>query len=78
MLWYQFEPYEAYLGNGRIQDIFTLSDAILSTEGGKNVEETYFYRSQAYQALGNETAAANALTTAFELNPNLETAVNQE
>jgi tetratricopeptide (TPR) repeat protein len=78
MLWYQFEPYEAYLGIGRIDDIFTLSDAILSTEGGQNVEETYFYRSQAYIALENEPAAAAAWATALELNPNLETAVNQE
>lgn len=77
MLWYQFEPYEAYLASGRFDDVFTLSDAILSTEGGQNVEETYLYRSQAYRALGDETAAAAALATAFELNPNLETAVNQ-
>ena len=76
MLWYQFEPYEAYLANGRIDDVFTLSDAILSTEGGQNVEETYLYRSQAYAALGEETAAANALATALELNPNLATAVS--
>ncbi len=78
MLWYQFEPYEAYLANGRIDDVFTLSDAILSTDGGQNVEETYFYRSLAHAALGDETAAANALATGLELNPNLETAVNQE
>jgi len=63
---------------GRIDDIFTLSDAILSTEGGQSVEETYWYRSQAYSALGDDTAAAAALAFAFELNPNLETAVNQK
>ncbi len=78
MLWYQFEPYAAYLGNGRIEDVFILSDAILSTEGGQNVEETHIYRSQAYAAMGDETAAAAALATALELNPNLETAVNQK
>ncbi|WP_420643254.1 C39 family peptidase [Candidatus Leptofilum sp.] len=76
MLWYQFEPYEAYLANGRIDDVLTLSDAILSTEGGQNVEETYLYRSYAYTALGDETAAAAALDRALELNPNLETAVS--
>lgn len=78
MLWYQFEPYEAYLASRRFDDVFTLSDAILSTEGGQNVEETYLYRSQAYLAFGDETAAAAALGTAIELNPNLETAVNQK
>lgn len=78
MLWYQFEPYAAYLENGRIDDIFTLSDAILSTEGGQNVEETYFYRSQAYLALGDETAAAASLATVLELNPNWKTAVTTD
>ncbi len=78
MLWYQFEPYEAYLGDGRLEDVFTLSDAILSSAGGQTVEETYLYRSQAYTTLGDEAAAAAALATAIELNPNLETAVNQE
>ncbi|WP_420627676.1 C39 family peptidase [Candidatus Leptofilum sp.] len=78
MLWYQFEPYEAYLASGRTADVFTLSDAILSTEGGQNVEETYLYRSYAYTALGDETAAAAALATALELNPNLETAVSDQ
>ena len=76
MLWYQFEPYAAYLANGRTEDVFTLSDAILSTEGGQNVEETYLYRSQAYSLLGDDTAAAAALAIAQELNPNLETAVS--
>lgn len=78
MLWYQFEPYAAYLGDGRIEDVFTLSEAILSTEGGQSVEETYLYRSRAYAALGDETAAAAALATALELNPNLETAVSDQ
>lgn len=76
MLWYQFEPYEAYLANGRTDDIFTLSDAILTTEGGQNVEETYLYRSYAYAALGDEANAQAALATALELNPNLATAVS--
>jgi tetratricopeptide (TPR) repeat protein len=76
MLWYQFEPYEAYLMNGRTDDIFTLSDAILSTEGGQNVEETFLYRSFAYAALGDEANAEAALTIALELNPNVETAVS--
>ncbi|MBK8901082.1 MAG: C39 family peptidase [Anaerolineaceae bacterium] len=72
MLWYQFEPYEAYLESGRLEDVFTLSDAILSTEGGYTVEETHLYRSLAYTAQGNEAAANAALATALELNPNLQ------
>jgi hypothetical protein len=66
------------LRDGRLEDVFTLSDAILSSAGGQTVEETYLYRSQAYTALGDETAAAAALATAIELNPNLEKTLNQE
>lgn len=76
MLWYQFEPYEAYLANGRLDDVFTLSDAILSTEGGYHVEETHYYRSLAYTAQGNEAEAEAALATALELNPNLQLIVD--
>ncbi len=76
MLWYQFEPYEAYLANGRLDDVFTLSDAILSTEGGYHVEETHYYRSLAYQAQGKDTEAEAALATALELNPNLPLTVD--
>lgn len=76
MLWYQFEPYEAYLANGRIEDVFALSDAILTTEGGQNVEETYLYRSQAFQALGDEAAANAALSLALQLNPNLQSTLD--
>src|SRR5690606_25723717 len=76
MLWYQFEPYEAYLENGRLDDVFTLSDAILSTEGGYHVEETHYHRSLAYQAQGNDTEAEAALATALELNPNLPLTVD--
>ena len=70
MLWYQFDIYEAYLVNGRIKDIFTLTEAMFSSAGGQNVEETYYYRGQAYLAQGNTTAATTDFQTALQLNPN--------
>jgi tetratricopeptide (TPR) repeat protein len=76
MLWYQFEPYEAYLANGRLDDVFTLSDAILTNEGGYHVEETHYYRSLAYQAQGSAAEAEAALATALELNPNLQLTID--
>ncbi len=72
MLWYQFEPYEAYLANGRLEDVFILSDAILTTEGGQNVEETYLYRAQAFSQMGNEAASEDALAHARLLNPTMQ------
>ena len=42
MLWYQFQPYLAYMRVGRYQDMIDLADATLTTQGGRNVEETYW------------------------------------
>jgi hypothetical protein len=74
MLWYQFGPYEAYLGNGRTDDVFTLAEAMLSNFGGQNVEETYFYRGQARLASGDINGAAADFRTALQLYPNYTTA----
>ncbi|MBP7591033.1 MAG: C39 family peptidase, partial [Chloroflexi bacterium] len=43
MLWYQFQPYLAYWKVGRYQDVLDLANATLDTQGGRNVEETYWY-----------------------------------
>ncbi len=69
MLWYQFDIYEAYLVNGRYDEILTLTEAMFSSAGGQNVEETYYYRGQAYLAQGNTTAAIADFQTALQLNP---------
>lgn len=69
MLWYQFQPYEAYLANGRYADILTLADATLISQGGRNVEETYYYQGLARRALGQNAAASLAFKRATQLRP---------
>jgi tetratricopeptide (TPR) repeat protein len=69
MLWYQFQPYVAYLAGSRIGDVLTLTATILDDPGGRNVEETYFYRGQALQAQGEFHDAAFAYQRALELKP---------
>ena len=69
MLWYQFEPYEAYLAAGRIDDVMLLTEAILIYEGGRNIEETYLYRGHAQFASGDLEAAKLAYQKALDLNP---------
>lgn len=71
MLWYQFDPYVAYLEVGRVEDVLTLIDAVLTSAGGQNVEETYLYRGYALQMAGETAAAEKAFTRAQNLNPNL-------
>ena len=71
MLWYQFEPYEAYLRNGRADDVLTLTTATLQSTGGQFVEETHLYRGYALLAQGDESGAKAAWLQALAINPDL-------
>ncbi|NKQ34982.1 MAG: tetratricopeptide repeat protein [Chloroflexi bacterium] len=69
MLWYQFQPYEAYLANGRAADVLILAQATLDSGGGQFVEETWLYRGRAYQQQGDSARAAANYRRALELKP---------
>jgi hypothetical protein len=75
-LWYQFEPYLAYLAAGRLDEVLSLTDAVLTTSGGRNIEETYLYRGHALLASGEREAAKRAYERALRLNPGMELARN--
>lgn len=70
MLWYQFEPYLAYLRTDRYQDIIALADATLETQGGRNVEETFWYKGHALAYLGDVNGAITAYRTSLSVNEN--------
>lgn len=70
ILWYQFRPYIAYMRTGRYQEMIDLADAILETQGGRNVEETYLYKGHALALLGDGPAAVVAYQQAIRLNEN--------
>ncbi len=72
MLWYQFGPFEAYLHVGRYQDVVNLADANLKTT--PNLEESYYYRALARQALGDQAGWREDLRQALHYNPHLEIA----
>lgn len=74
MLWYQFDPYIAYLQIGRLEDVLTLAEVTLANEGGRNVEETYFYQGHALLAQGDVAGATAAYDRALRLNPNFSLA----
>jgi len=75
MLWYQFEPYAAYQGVGRFHDVLELTEATLSNSGGKNVEETFFYRGQALVAIGELEEGTKAYEQALKLRPDFDRAI---
>ena len=70
MLWYQFRPYLAYLKVGRFDDVIALADATLSTQGGRNVEETYWYKGLAQESQGLIADAITSYETALTINEN--------
>jgi len=70
MLWYQFQPYLAYLKLDRYQDVIDLADATLETQGGRNVEETFWYKGHALAYLGDISGAITAYETALTVNQN--------
>ncbi len=70
MLWYQFQPYLAYMKLQRYQDIIDLADATLETQGGRNVEETFWYKGHALAFLGDIAGAREAYTEALLVNEN--------
>lgn len=70
MLWYEFRPYLAYMKVGRYDDMIALADAVLETQGGRNVEETYLYKGHALLFEGDVSGASEAYRRAIELNEN--------
>ncbi|MFQ5433462.1 MAG: C39 family peptidase [Anaerolineae bacterium] len=70
MLWYQHQPYLAYLKTDRYQDVITLANVTLDTQGGRNVEETYWYKGHALLALGDIGGARQAYQFALTVNEN--------
>jgi tetratricopeptide (TPR) repeat protein len=70
MLWYQFRPYIAYMKTGRYEDVLILTDAVLATQGGRNVEETYLYRGHTLALQGDILGASAAYERAIQLNEN--------
>jgi hypothetical protein len=70
IVWYQFRPYTAYMRVGRYQDMIDLADATLSTQGGRNVEETYLFKGHALALQGDGQGAIEAYEQAIRLNEN--------
>jgi len=70
MLWYQFRPYLAYLRVDRHDDVIALADATLATQGGRNVEETFWYKGVALEELGFFNEAIENYQAALAVNHN--------
>jgi hypothetical protein len=74
MLWYQHKPYMAYTKVGRHQDVLDLANATLVEQGGRNVEETYWYKGNSLAYLGDLYGAQEAYINALAVNENFYSA----
>lgn len=54
---------------GRVDDVLALTEATLLSQGGRNVEETYYYRGRALLATGDAAGARAAFRRVVALNP---------
>jgi tetratricopeptide (TPR) repeat protein len=70
LLWYVDAPYAAYYNTGRYQDVIDLAYTALVNVDKPVLEETYYWRGLAKEALGDRAGAVEDLTRAFTLNPN--------
>ncbi len=70
-LWYQFEPYEAYLAAGRYEDVIALADDVLRKKAS---EEAYYYKGLALEAMGEPDKARLQFRYAVNANSNFEAA----
>jgi tetratricopeptide (TPR) repeat protein len=70
LLWYQDGPYNAYYHTGRYQDVINLAHSTLVNVDKPVLEETYYWRGMAKEAMGDRQGAVEDLTRASILNPN--------
>jgi len=76
-LWYRSEPYAAYYHTARYQDVVNLANTALSTLNEPVLEEAYYWRGLAKEALGDLEGAIQDLQKAAALNPNYAPAAEQ-
>jgi hypothetical protein len=75
MMWYQTGPYWAYYYTGRYYDVLNLAtDVLVNTIDNKVLEESFYWRALAKEALGDIEGAIIDFRTAYEVHPDWEPA----
>jgi hypothetical protein len=70
MMWYQTGPYWAYYYTGRYYDVINLATTTLDAMSKPVLEESFYWRALAREALGDTPGATADLQQAVRLNPN--------
>ncbi len=77
MMWYQTGPYWAYFYSGRYYDVINLTTQTLNYMSEPVLEESYYWRGLAREALGDVDGAIADWRTAVQHHPNWEPALAQ-
>ena len=77
MMWYQTGPYWAYYYTGRYGDVLKLSTTTLDAMSQPVLEESYYWRALAREALGDTEGAIKDLRSALKYHPGFEPALTQ-
>jgi len=75
MMWYQTGPYWAYYYSGRYQDVVELASTTLDTMSEPVLEESYYWRALAREAIGDTKGAIKDLRSALKYHPGFEPAL---
>jgi hypothetical protein len=70
MMWYQTGPYRSYFYSGRYYDVLNLATTTLDSMSKPVLEESFYWRALAREALGDLSGAISDLQEAMRLNPN--------
>jgi hypothetical protein len=69
MMWYQTAPYYAYFYTGRYLDVVNLATQTLDASSEPILEESFYWRARALNALGDSDAAITDLQQCLEVHP---------
>jgi tetratricopeptide (TPR) repeat protein len=77
VVWYQTGPYFAYYYTGRYWDVIGLATQTLDNMSEPVLEESYYWRGLAKEALGDVAGAIADYETSLEMHPEFGPALNQ-
>jgi hypothetical protein len=72
VLWYQTGPYFAYYFAGRYHDVLSLANQTIDNAEEPALEESWYWRALAKEALGDVPGAIEDLQTSLEWHPGFE------
>lgn len=77
IVWYNTGPYWAYFYTGRYYDVINLATTTLNAMSEQVLEESFYWRGMAKEALGDVTGAIEDYRMAAKVHPNWEPALLQ-